>query len=59
MDNSELAKRMKRYEQVTNDVLIIRMRSWEQQIYTGSVVLNRVNSNRYPDSIKDVVFDKG
>ena len=25
MDNSELAKRMKRYEQVTNDVLIIRM----------------------------------
>lgn len=33
--------------------------SWEQQIYTGSVVLNRVNSNRYPDSIKDVVFDKG
>ncbi len=33
--------------------------SREEQIGVGSVVLNRVKSNRYPDTIKDVVFQKG
>ena len=30
----------------------------EEQLYVGSVVLNRVNSDRYPDTIKGVVFQK-
>lgn len=33
--------------------------SWEHQLYTGSVVLNRVKSKRYPSTIEDVVFQKG
>lgn len=34
-------------------------RSWEHQIGVGSVVLNRVKDNRFPNTIKDVVFQKG
>lgn len=30
----------------------------EEQLYVGSVVLNRVNSSRYPNTIKEVVFQK-
>lgn len=30
----------------------------EEQRYVGSVVLNRVNSDRYPNTIKGVVFQK-
>ena len=30
----------------------------EEQLYVGSVVLNRVNSDRYPDTIQGVVFQK-
>lgn len=33
--------------------------SWEEKLWVGSVVLNRVSSHRYPDTIYDVVFDKG
>lgn len=33
--------------------------SRELQIGVGSVVLNRVKSKRYPNTIKDVVFQKG
>lgn len=33
--------------------------SWKQQLYTGSVVLNRVTSKRYPNTIYDVVFQRG
>lgn len=33
--------------------------SWEEKLYVGSVVLNRVASHRYPDTIYEVVFDKG
>lgn len=33
--------------------------SWEHQIGVGSVVLNRVKDKRFPDTIKDVVFQKG
>lgn len=28
-------------------------------LYTGSVVLNRVKSSRYPDTIEDVIYQKG
>ena len=35
-----------------------RGESLEGQIAVGNVVLNRVDSRRYPDSIKDVVFDR-
>lgn len=31
----------------------------EEQLYVGSVVLNRVASSHYPDSIEEVVFQKG
>lgn len=31
----------------------------EEQLYVGSVVLNRVESPYYPNTIKDVVFQKG
>ena len=31
----------------------------EEQWYVGAVVLNRVNCSRYPNSIKEVVFQKG
>lgn len=31
----------------------------EVQLYTGSVVLNRVASNLFPDTIHDVVFQEG
>ncbi|MCD8083487.1 MAG: cell wall hydrolase [Clostridiales bacterium] len=30
----------------------------EEQLYVGSVVLNRVTSSHYPNSIKEVVFQK-
>ena len=33
--------------------------SWNLQVATGSVVLNRVKSKKYPNSIKEVVFQKG
>ena len=33
--------------------------SWEEKLWVGSVVLNRVDNHRYPDTIYDVVFDKG
>lgn len=33
--------------------------SWEHQIAVGSVVLNRVKSSHYPDTLKKVVFQKG
>ena len=33
--------------------------SWEHQIAVGSVVLNRVKDERYPNTIKKVVFQKG
>lgn len=36
--------------------------SWipdEVQLYVGSVVLNRVKSDRFPDTIKDVIYQKG
>lgn len=29
------------------------------QLYTGSVVLNRIKSNKYPDTMKGVIFQKG
>lgn len=32
--------------------------SWEDKIITGSVVLNRVASNQFPNSIRSVVFQK-
>lgn len=31
----------------------------DEQRYVGSVVLNRVNSNRFPNTIEGVVFQKG
>lgn len=31
----------------------------EEQLYVGSVVLNRVASSRYPNTIRGVVFQKG
>lgn len=31
----------------------------EEQRYVGSVVLNRVNSDKFPDTIEDVVYQKG
>lgn len=31
----------------------------EEQLYVGSVVLNRVKNPEFPDSIKEVVFQKG
>ena len=31
----------------------------QEQLYVGSVVLNRVKSSRYPNSIRGVVFQKG
>jgi len=33
--------------------------SHEQRIATGSVVINRVNSDIYPDSVREVVFQSG
>lgn len=33
--------------------------SWEHQIGVGSVVLNRVKNDRYPNTIKEVVFQNG
>ena len=33
--------------------------SWTEKLWVGSVVLNRVVSHRYPDTIYDVVFDYG
>lgn len=33
--------------------------SWDFQVAVGSVVLNRVKSNKYPNTIKKVVFQKG
>ena len=33
--------------------------SWEHQIAVGSVVLNRVNDIRYPNTIKEVATQKG
>lgn len=33
--------------------------SWKEKLWVGSVVLNRVDSHRYPDTIYEVVFDKG
>ena len=31
----------------------------EGMLYVGSVVINRVNSNQYPNSIYDVIYDDG
>jgi len=31
----------------------------QEQMYVGSVVLNRIKSSRYPDTLKGVVFQKG
>ncbi len=36
--------------------------SWapdEQQLYVGSVVLNRVNSSDFPDSLSEVIYQRG
>lgn len=33
--------------------------SWEMKIGVGSVVINRVHSDVYPDTIRDVVFQSG
>lgn len=33
--------------------------SWDFQVAVGSVVLNRVKSNKFPNTIKGVVFQKG
>ncbi len=33
--------------------------SHEQRIATGSVVINRVNSDIYPNSVREVVFQQG
>lgn len=33
--------------------------SWEDKIITGSVVLNRVTSKHFPNTIRKVVFQKG
>lgn len=33
--------------------------NWNFQVATGSVVLNRVKSNKFPNSIKGVVFQRG
>lgn len=33
--------------------------SYEHKLYVGSVILNRVNSKHYPNSIEDVVFQQG
>lgn len=33
--------------------------NWDFQVATGSVVLNRVKSNKFPNSIKGVVFQRG
>jgi hypothetical protein len=32
--------------------------SWKDSLYCGSVVLNRVKSKRFPNSIKEVIFQK-
>lgn len=34
-------------------------KSWDFQVAVGSVVLNRVKSNKFPNTIKGVVFQKG
>ena len=31
----------------------------EAQIYTGSVVLNRVNSDKFPNTLEEVIYQKG
>lgn len=33
--------------------------SWDMKISVGSVVLNRVNDERFPDTIADVIFQEG
>lgn len=33
--------------------------SWEMKIGVGSVVINRVNDDRFPDTITEVVFQDG
>lgn len=33
--------------------------SWELKIGVGSVVLNRVNDDRFPNTIEEVIFQKG
>lgn len=33
--------------------------SWKLKKYVGSVVLNRMNDSRFPDTITDVIFDEG
>lgn len=33
--------------------------SWEEKIGVGSVILNRVKDDRFPNTIKDVVFQEG
>lgn len=33
--------------------------SWDFQVAVGSVVLNRVKSNKFPNTIKEVVFQRG
>ena len=33
--------------------------SWDFQVAVGSVILNRVKSNKYPNTIRKVVFQKG
>ena len=31
----------------------------EHKMCTGQVILNRINSNKYPNTLKEVVYDKG
>lgn len=33
--------------------------SWQLQLYVGSVVLNRTKDYRFPDTIEDVVYQRG
>jgi hypothetical protein len=63
--NKPVAKTNKSY---TNEDLTILTRviygeasgqSWDFQVAVGSVVLNRVKSNKFPNTIKGVVFQRG
>lgn len=33
--------------------------TYESRLYTGSVVLNRVKSSKYPDTIEEVIWQRG
>lgn len=50
---------MHEFEMLSNLVMAeAEDQSWEVQVYVACVVLNRVESERFPDSIEDVLYQK-